>query len=91
MSWENKPKTAGVFIGFELGVFFFEPWMITLGLTVPFLLNIVILSITGGWNKSAGKSVDGHEEADGPDGHEDDEDNAAGKSPNFPKNKCVFN
>ena len=51
MSWENKPKTAGVFIGFELGVFFFEPWMITLGLTVPFLLNIVILSITGGWNK----------------------------------------
>ena len=76
MSWENKPKTAGVFIGFELGVFFFEPWMITLGLTVPFLLNIVILSITGGWNKSA-KSVDGHEEADGHDGHEDDEDTAA--------------
>ena len=42
MSWENKPKTAGVFIGFELGVYFFEPWMITLGLTVPFILNIVV-------------------------------------------------
>merc|ERR1719400_1465614 len=51
LAWENKPKTAGVFIGFLLGVYFFEPWMITLGLVVPFIKNIVVLSVTGGWNK----------------------------------------
>ena len=42
LAWENKPKTAGVFIGFLLGVYFFEPWMITLGLVIPFIKNIVV-------------------------------------------------
>merc|ERR1711981_791604 len=51
LAWENKPKTAGIYIGFMLGVYFLEPWMITLGLVIPFLKNIVVLSVTGGWNK----------------------------------------
>merc|ERR1712029_986300 len=75
LSWENKPKTAAVFAGFELGVYFFEPWMITLALTVPFIMNIVILSVTGGWNKSYDdRHGDGYEEED-----EDDETKAMTK------------
>ena len=42
LAWENKPKTAGIYIGFMLGVYFLEPWMITLGLVIPFLKNIVV-------------------------------------------------
>ena len=42
LAWENKPKTAGIYVGFMLGVYFLEPWMITLGLVIPFLKNIVV-------------------------------------------------
>jgi len=52
MSWENKGKTIGVYIGIVLGVWMFEPWMITLGLLFPFLQHIILLTITGGWGKS---------------------------------------
>jgi len=51
LSWENKAKSAGAFIGYLLGVWFFEPWMITFGLLFPFIGNMVILTVTGGWNK----------------------------------------
>ena len=50
MNWESKAKSAGAFIGFLLGVYFFEPWMITLGLLIPFIKNIIVMSVTGGWN-----------------------------------------
>ena len=49
MNWENKAKTAGCFAGFLLGVYFLEPWMITLGLLIPFIKNMIVLSVTGGW------------------------------------------
>ena len=51
LNWENKLKSAGAFVGFLLGVWFFEPWMITFGLLFPFIGNIIILTVTGGWNK----------------------------------------
>ena len=51
LSWESKPKSAGAFIGYLLGVWFFEPWMIALGLLFPFMGNIILLTVTGGWNK----------------------------------------
>ena len=63
LNWENKAKTAGSFAGFMLGVYFIEPWMITLGLLIPFVKNMIVLSVTGGW-----KSLDEVEEED------DDED-----------------
>ena len=53
LNWENKAKSAGAFIGFLLGVWFFEPWMITFGLLFPFIGNIIFLTVTGGWNKEA--------------------------------------
>ena len=62
MNWENKAKSAGSFVGFLLGVYFLEPWMITLGLLIPFVKNMIVLSVTGGW-----KSPEEMEE-------EDDED-----------------
>ena len=49
MNWENKAKSAGSFAGFLLGVYFLEPWMITLGLLIPFVKNMIVLSVTGGW------------------------------------------
>ena len=42
MNWDNKPKSAGAFAGFLLGVYFLEPWMITLGLLIPFVKNIIV-------------------------------------------------
>ena len=42
MNWDNKPKSAGAFAGFLLGVYFLEPWMITLGLLIPFIKNIIV-------------------------------------------------
>jgi len=48
LNWENKPKSAGAFVGFLLGVYFVEPWMITLGLLIPFIKNILVMGVTGG-------------------------------------------
>ena len=42
INWDNPGKSIGAFIGFLLGVYFFEPWMITLGLVIPFLKNIIV-------------------------------------------------
>ena len=58
LNWENKLKSAGVFIGFLMGVWFFEPWMITFGLLFPFIGNMVILTVTGGWNKEQEEEED---------------------------------
>ena len=33
----------------QLGVYLIEPWMITLGLLIPFIVNLAKLSITGGY------------------------------------------
>ena len=68
MSWENKAKTLGIYFAFMFGVYFFEPWMVTLGLVVPFIKNIIVLSITGGWSKG-----------DDDDEEEDDEDDDPAK------------
>ena len=38
-------------MGYLGTVWFFEPWMITFALLLPFLGNILFLSVTGGWNK----------------------------------------
>ena len=45
MNWDNKPKSAGAFAGFLLGVYFLEPWMITLGLLIPFIKNIIVRKV----------------------------------------------
>ena len=65
LSWESKPKSAGAFIGYLLGVWFFEPWMITFGLLFPFIGNIVLLSVTGGWNKDPEEEEEEAEEETG--------------------------
>ena len=54
-------KSAGAFVGYLLGVWFFEPWMITFGLLFPFIGNIVLLTVTGGWIK---EHEEGEEEED---------------------------
>jgi len=74
LAWENKPKTAGVFIGVLLGVYFFEPWMITLGMLFPFIANIVILSITGGWNKLEEDEEEDDEEEEVQEGKKKEEE-----------------
>jgi len=64
LNWENKGKSAGAFIGFLLGVYFFEPWMITLGLLIPFLKNIIVISVTGGWSAQGGEDEEEDDEED---------------------------
>merc|ERR1719382_1421761 len=51
-------------MGYLGTVWFFEPWMITFGLLLPFLGNILFLSVTGGWNKDLHEE-DEHEEEEG--------------------------
>ena len=58
-------KSAGAFIGFLMGIWFFEPWMITFGLLFPFLGNMVILTVTGGWNKEQEEEEDDDDEDSG--------------------------
>ena len=65
LNWENKGKSAGAFIGYLLGVWFFEPWMITFGLLFPFIGNMVLLSVTGGWNKDPDEEEEEEEEESG--------------------------
>lgn len=67
LNWENKLKSSGVFIGFLLGIWFFEPWMITFGLLFPFIGNMVFLTVTGGWNKE-------------PDEEDEDDDDESGEA-----------
>ena len=67
LNWENKLKSSGAFIGFLLGIWFFEPWMITFGLLFPFIGNIVFLTVTGGWNKE-------------PDEEDEDDDEESGEA-----------
>jgi len=47
LKWENKIKSAIAYIVFVLGVLFFEPWMISFGLVLPFFHNIFLLTVTG--------------------------------------------
>ncbi|TRY67420.1 hypothetical protein TCAL_09079 [Tigriopus californicus] len=49
LHWENPWKSAGCFVGFLLGVYFLELWMVTLALLIPFIKNIIVISVTGGW------------------------------------------
>ena len=65
LNWESKAKSAGAFIGYLLGVWFFEPWMITFGLLFPFIGNMVFLSVTGGWNKDPDEEEEEEEEESG--------------------------
>ena len=51
-----------------MAVWFFEPWMITFGLLFPFIGNMVILTVTGGWNKEQEEEVDDDDEESGDDG-----------------------
>lgn len=50
LHWENPWKSAGCFVGFLLGVYFLELWMVTLALLIPFIKNIIVISVTGGWS-----------------------------------------
>ena len=65
LNWENKLKTSGVFVGYLLGVWFFEPWMITFGLLFPFIGNILLLTVTGGWNKDLNEEEEEEEDDSG--------------------------
>ena len=42
MGWESKIKSAGAFVLFLLGAYFIELWMVTLGLLIPFIKNIIV-------------------------------------------------
>ena len=65
LNWENKLKTSGVFVGYLLGVWFFEPWMITFGLLFPFIGNILFLTVTGGWNRDLNEEEEEEEDDSG--------------------------
>ena len=41
-----------------------EPWMITLGLLVPFIVNLAKLSVTGGFASAADDAVVEHDDDD---------------------------
>ena len=56
------------FGGYPATVWLFEPWMITFGLLLPFLGNILFLTLTGGWSKD-------HNEED-----EEEEEDAGGEN-----------
>ena len=62
MNWKSKPKSATAFIGYLGTVWFFEPWMITFGLLLPFLGNILFLTVTSGWNKDLHEEEECEEE-----------------------------
>jgi len=47
LKWENKAKSAGAFVGFLLAVWFFEPWMVTFGLLIPFIQAMIMKSLGG--------------------------------------------
>ena len=48
-----------------MGIWFFEPWMITFGLLFPFIGNMVILTVTGGWNKEQDEEEEDDDEESG--------------------------
>ena len=37
LNWESKVKSSISFLAFLLGVWFFQPWMLTFSLLIPFL------------------------------------------------------
>ena len=65
MNWKSKPKSVAAFAGYLGTVWFFEPWMITFGLLLPFLGNILFLTVTGGWNKDLHEEEETEEEEGG--------------------------
>jgi len=65
MNWKSKPKSVAAFAGYLGTVWFFEPWMITFGLLLPFLGNILFLTVTGGWNKDLHEEEEAEEEEGG--------------------------
>ncbi|XP_023320595.1 multiple C2 and transmembrane domain-containing protein isoform X2 [Eurytemora carolleeae] len=62
LNWENKLKTSVVFLGYLLGVYFFQPWMITFGLLVPFIQNLAIRRLTGGGEEEKDLEEENQEE-----------------------------
>ena len=47
-----------------LTVYFIELWMVTLAALIPFIKNIIILSVTGGWKPSEDPEEEDDDEED---------------------------
>jgi hypothetical protein len=43
LNWEGKVKSSLCFISFLLSVWFFQPWMLTAALLIPFLQALIFI------------------------------------------------
>ena len=61
INWDSKIKSAGALFAFIIFVWYFQPWMIPLGLLIPLIKHIIYLSATGGWQKIDDEEIENFE------------------------------
>ncbi|ELT94467.1 hypothetical protein CAPTEDRAFT_227763 [Capitella teleta] len=74
LAWESYPKSIGALIGFLVGVYSFELYMVPLSLLLVFLINLVVVHIVGNLMKEEEEYVDEEDDED-----EDDDKNEKGE------------
>ena len=47
INWESKKKSFFVLLVYLLFVWFFQPWMLTFALLLPFIYNLALQAVTG--------------------------------------------
>ena len=47
INWENKKKSSFVLLIYLLFIWFFQPWMLTFALLLPFIYNLALQAVTG--------------------------------------------
>ncbi|KAE8753209.1 hypothetical protein FOCC_FOCC000132 [Frankliniella occidentalis] len=72
--WESTPRSIISLVIFIPGCYYFEPYMVPVGLLCVFLKYYIVLSLTGGW-----VSHDGDDDLSGDEDSDDDDKEKDGK------------
>ncbi|KAK3913702.1 Multiple C2 and transmembrane domain-containing protein [Frankliniella fusca] len=72
--WESTPRSIIALVLFIPGCYYFEPYMIAVGLLCVFLKYYIVLSLTGGWG-----AHDGDDDLSGDEDSDDDDKEKEGK------------
>ena len=76
INWESKRKSSLVLLIYLLFVWFFQPWMLTFALLLPFIYNLALQAVTGlKGPRSFGKDVSRKNSDE--DDHEEEEELSA--------------
>ena len=73
INWESKKKSSLVLLVYLLFVWFFQPWMLTFALLIPFMYNLALQAVTGLKGQQTSGKVVSRKNSDADDMEEEEE------------------